>query len=100
MRKLLVPGILVAGACSMAPSPSATAGPSQGATSGVCRNEGLGGFVGQPRSAELEGQLLAASGARLVRWVTPEMMITMDHREDRLTVRLGTDNRIGSLSCG
>jgi hypothetical protein len=48
----------------------------------------------------LEAQLLAASGARVVRWVTPEMIITMEHREDRLTVRLGTDGRIGSLNCG
>jgi hypothetical protein len=67
---------------------------------GVCRNDRLAAFVGQTKSDQLEAQLLAASGARLVRWVTPDMMITMDHREDRLTVRLGTDNRIGSLSCG
>jgi hypothetical protein len=66
----------------------------------MCRSEGLDRFVGQTRSSQLEAQLLAASGARVVRWVTPEMIITMEHREDRLTVRLGTDGRIGSLNCG
>jgi hypothetical protein len=87
---------LAPAACSTVPAAPLAAA----AASGICRNEGLDRFIGQPRSSALEAQLLAASGARVVRWVTPEMMITMDHREDRLTVRLGTDGRIGSLSCG
>ena len=99
MRKLIILTAVVPGACSTAPAaPVAPVAPASAI--GICRNEGLDRFVGQSRSSALEAQLLAASGARVVRWVTPEMMITMDHREDRLTVRLGTDGRIGSLSCG
>jgi hypothetical protein len=96
MRKLMILAALVPAACSTAPAGPVAAAPA----SGICRNEGLDRFLGQPRSSALEAQLLAASGARVVRWVTPEMMITMDHREDRLTVRLGKDGRVGSLNCG
>jgi hypothetical protein len=98
MRKFLLLAALVPAACSTAPARTAAAAAT--ASDGICRNDGLSRFVGQTRSDGLEAQLLAASGARLIRWVTPEMIITMDHREDRLTVRLGTDNRIGSLNCG
>jgi hypothetical protein len=93
---LLCTPILALAACATAPAQSASAAPE----GGICRDDDLARFVGQSRSGDLEAQLRAASGARIVRWVTPDMMITMDHREDRLTVRLGVDNRIGSLSCG
>ena len=96
MHRLMILAALVPAACSTAPAAPVTAAP----PSGICRSEGLDRFVGQTRSSQLEAQLLAASGARVVRWVTPEMIITMEHREDRLTVRLGTDGRIGSLNCG
>ena len=95
MRKWLPSALLLPAACATAPvQPVGAQQP------GVCRSEGLGRFVGLPRSNEVEDQLRAASGARVVRWVTPDMMITMEYREDRLTVRLGTDGRIGSLNCG
>jgi hypothetical protein len=97
MRKLLFSAVAMLPACATAPAQPVAPVP---ALEGICRADTLSQFVGQSRSAALEARLLAASGARLVRWVTPDMMITMDHREDRLTVRLGTDNRIGSLSCG
>ena len=96
MRNYLLAAVLIPAACATAPAQRDTAA----LAGGICRNDDLAGFVGQPRSAALEKQLLAISGARVIRWGTPEMMITMDHREDRLTVRLGTDGRIGSLSCG
>ena len=96
MRKIAIAAALLPAACATAPAPSASAAPAPG----TCRSDGLDRFVGQPRSSQLEAQLRARSGARIIRWVTPDMMITMGYSEDRLTVRLGTDGRIGSLSCG
>ena len=96
MRKVLLSAALVPAACATAPARPLEPAP----TSGVCRNDGLSRFVGQPRSSEAEAQLLGASGARVVRWVAHGMMVTMDFREDRLTVRLGADGRIETVSCG
>ena len=96
MRNCLVLALLIPAACSTAPAQPLP--PSQ--PPGACRSEGLSRFVGMARSDAVEAQLRAASGARVVRWATPDMMMTMEYREDRLTVRLGTDGRIGSLNCG
>jgi hypothetical protein len=67
---------------------------------GTCRNDGLDRFIGQPASAELGVQMLAASGARVLRWAGYGMAITMDFSPNRLTVRLTQDNRVESASCG
>ena len=67
---------------------------------GACRNEGLDRFVGQTASAELGAQLLAASGARTMRWGAPGMAMTMDFRADRLTVSYDERMTITSARCG
>ncbi len=96
MRKVLLAAALIPMACSTVPvTPAAST-----TTPGVCNNEGLSRFVGQPKSGEMQTQLLSASGARVIRWVEHGMMVTMDFREDRVTVRLGPDHRIASVSCG
>lgn len=33
------------------------------------------------------------------RVITPDMMVTQDFRADRLNIMVGTDGRVGSLSC-
>lgn len=67
---------------------------------GVCKNDGLSAFVGQPATAELGGQIMAKSGATALRWVADGMMVTMDYRADRITVHLTRDNRVESVACG
>ena len=67
---------------------------------GACRNEGLDRFVGQTASAELGAQLLAASGARTMRWGAPGMAMTMDFRAGRLTVSYDEGMTITSARCG
>ncbi len=99
MREVLFAALLVPAACSAVPTPPA-APAATAAAPGTCRTEGLDRFVGQRRSPEAQSQLLAASGARIIRWVEHGMMVTMDFLEDRLTVRLGPDHRIVSLGCG
>lgn len=70
------------------------------ATSGKCGNEGLDRFVGQKATAELGAEILAASGAKLLRWGAPNTAMTMDYREDRLTVSYDADMVITAARCG
>ena len=66
----------------------------------TCRSAALPSFNGQPATQELGARMLAASGARVLRWVADGMMVTMDFREDRLTVQLDRSNRVERASCG
>ena len=93
MRKLLFIAGLVPSACATAPAQVAP-------PSAPCSNDSLAGFAGQVATSGVGAAMLAASGARVIRWVAPGMAVTMDYREDRLTVRLDSANRIVSASCG
>jgi len=44
--------------------------------------------------------LMRQSGARVLRWVPKDSMITMEFSADRLTVHLDANNKIEKLSCG
>lgn len=89
-------GILALAACTVAQSDAtADAGPA-----GTCRNEALAQFNGQAASQELGARMLAASGARAIRWVAKGMMVTMEFRADRITVYLDASNRVERASCG
>jgi hypothetical protein len=85
-------------ACTIATSDQ-TAGP-QDSLAGTCRGDSLGQFIGQPASTELGGKMLAASGARTIRWVPKGGMVTMDFSPSRLTVQLDGSNRVESANCG
>lgn len=96
MRRLaLVAAILLAG-CATAEAP-----PSVGdASLSLCRDFASAQFIGREATSELGLAMQRESGARVIRWVQPGMMVTMDFREDRLTVRLDDRNRVQSASCG
>ncbi len=65
-----------------------------------CDNSKLDGFVGQKASADLGAKMLAASGAKALRWGPPRSAMTMDFRADRLTVAYDDDMTILSARCG
>lgn len=65
----------------------------------MCKRDSLSSFVGQLATPELGARLLAATGARAIRWVSKGTMVTMDYREDRLTVYLDGGNRVERASC-
>jgi hypothetical protein len=65
-----------------------------------CNNDGLSGFIGQKASATLGEKILAASGARTLRWGPPRSAMTMDFRHDRLTVSYDDSLTITSAHCG
>lgn len=87
--------LLPLGACTIAQSQ-----PADAMAGGECRNEALGQFVGQPVTQQLGSRMLAASGARVIRWVPKGSMVTMDFSAHRLTVYLDGSNRIERASCG
>lgn len=66
----------------------------------ACHGDNLAQFTGRPASQELGAEMLRVSGAAKLRWVAKGMMVTMEYREDRLTVWLTEDNRVERANCG
>ena len=66
---------------------------------GSCRPEPGQRFVGTRATGEAGQQLLAATGARTLRWVPPRTAVTMDFRADRLTVSYDDGMVITQVSC-
>ena len=87
--------LLPLAACTIAESK-----PVDGVPMASCSNESLAQFTGQPASQELGARMLAASGARVIRWVPKGGVVTMDYREDRITAYLDGSNRVERASCG
>ena len=104
MRKLLGFAALIPAACSTSPTSTPLEAPpaqlSAAEPAGACTSTGLERYIGQTATAETEAQLKAASGAKVVRMVGPDMAVTMDFRPDRLTVRYDANRRIISAACG
>ena len=65
-----------------------------------CNSNGLDSLIGKKQSPETSAEAKRLSGANVVRYLTPGMMVTMDVRSDRLNLHLGTDGKIGSARCG
>ena len=92
----LVPLILASCATGSAPTPA----PVNDEAGSVCRAGSADRFVGQTATADLGSEILAATGAKRIRWVPYGGVITMDYSPSRLTVRLDQQNRVTSASCG
>jgi hypothetical protein len=96
MRKiaLVTPALLFA--CSTAP-----ATPIHGVTPGhKCDATGTATFIGQPGTSETGTAIKRATKAAVLRWAPPGVMLTMDFREDRVTVYLGADKKVTKINCG
>jgi hypothetical protein len=97
MRKitLLAPALLAA--CATAPA----ATPVHGVTPGrKCDATGTDRFVGQTGTRVTGAAIKRATNAAVLRWAPPGVMLTMDFREDRVTVYLGLDNKVTKINCG
>ena len=94
---LLAPAML--GAC--AAGPSAAPGPvPERPTGGTCNADGATSFVGQRVSEALGARVLAATGARSLRWGPPGGAMTMDFREDRVNVFYNAEMMVERITCG
>ena len=91
------PALLLASALLGACAPAV---PPANANGGTCNADGTGGFIGQFVSQALGAQILAATGARSLRWGPPEGVMTMDYREDRVNVFYNAANQIQRVTCG
>ena len=97
MRKVfaLAPALLAA--CSTAPADP----PIHGVTPGhKCETSGTDQFIGQSESSVTGAAIKRATHAALLRWAPPGVMLTMDYREDRVTVHVGPDKKITEIKCG
>ena len=93
MRWLIAP-VLLAATCACAASlEPGFVGPSCDAT----RARSL---VGRPASSEVAAQARQLSGARVVRWLQPGQIITMEYSAQRLNLVLDGQNRIEAIRCG
>lgn len=89
---------LALGACAPTAPPADQAPPVHD-IQGTCRRETGQRFVGMKATAVLGAQMLAATGAKILRWVPPRTAITMDFNPSRLTVSYDDDYIITKVSC-
>jgi hypothetical protein len=97
MRKIVLVAPALLAACATAPA----ATPVHGVTPGhKCDPAGTGRFIGQPGTQVTGAAIKRATNAAVLRWAPPGVMLTMDFREDRVTVYLGPDKKITKINCG
>jgi hypothetical protein len=95
MPRLALASPLLLAACAGAQVPV------HGVTPGhKCRLEGTDHFISQAASTELGDAIMRETHAAVLRWAPPGVMLTMDYREDRVTVRLGPDHKVTAINCG
>jgi hypothetical protein len=83
-------------ACSTAP-----ATPVHGVTPGhKCELAGTDQFIGQEGTSATGAAIKRVSHAAVLRWSPPGVMLTMDYREDRVTVWLDPSRKITQIKCG
>ncbi len=94
--------LLSLAACASPSTPAPSEPPPVAPVDGgaACRPEALEGFVGQIATEEVVKKAVSDSGARHARVAKPGMAMTMDFRQDRLTIMVDAQNRIESISCG
>lgn len=99
MRRLVSTlALLPIAACTVATSDQTAS--ASGEPAGTCRNDNLAQFIGQAANQDLGARMLAASGAKTIRWVPKGGVITMEFNPSRLTVQLDGSNRVESANCG
>lgn len=64
-----------------------------------CDPEAVKGLEGKQATGTLVEEAVKKAGAKHARVVKPGMAVTMDFREDRLTIQVDAQNRITSIGC-
>ncbi|MFC0590112.1 I78 family peptidase inhibitor [Novosphingobium aquiterrae] len=95
MKLTLVAGTCLLAAC--APMDGAATPPPLAANS--CDAAPGQSFIGQTASSSLGSALLAATGAKEIRWVPPRTAVTMEFKYGRLTVGYDDAMAIASVGC-
>lgn len=84
-------------ACASAPDGPAAATPP---ASGRCNAASSQTAVGRLADAALQADVKQRSGARIVRVLRPDQIVTMEFNAERLNLSVDRDGRINRVSCG
>lgn len=97
MRRIALFAPALFAACSTAPAPI----PVHGVTPGhKCDTAGTDQFIGKKGTSETGAAIKKVSHAAVLRWAPPGVILTMDYREDRVTVWLDPTQTITKIRCG
>lgn len=58
------------------------------------------GFVGKLSTPERNVEIQRLTGARNLRWIGPNMAVTMDYRTDRVNVHYDDNKFVTQITCG
>jgi hypothetical protein len=94
---VLVAALGALAACAATPEPDGA--PPVRDIEGSCRAEPGQRFIGSRATAEIGRELMAATGAKVLRWVPPRTAVTMDFNPSRLTVSYDDDMAITTVAC-
>jgi len=72
----------------------------QSPSGGTCNAAPAASFVGERVNEALGARVLAATGARSLRWGPPGGAMTMDYREDRVNVFYDAQMVVERITCG
>lgn len=95
---LLAPVLAGAGAMALAGCATTATNPETGHR--ICKAEPAQRFVGQRADAANGQAIQRATGAELLRWAPPRSALTMDFREERVTVAYDDAMIITMITCG
>lgn len=98
MRTVPSLAVLALAGCAATPPPSGETPPAHD-VKGTCQREPGQRFVGMKATGELGREMLAATGATILRWVPPRTAVTMDFNPSRLTVSYDDEFVITKVSC-
>lgn len=92
--------LIVALGCAIAgcTAPTFTPPPPRGAGDTCVAAHGQA-FLGRRADAQVGGELLRVTNSRELRWVGPDMAVTMDYKYGRLTVGYDAAMIIRSVAC-
>ena len=71
-----------------------------GGLAALCDAAKASAMVGEVRSDPMGDRILKATGAKLLRWISPGMAVTMDYRADRANIYVDRNGKIERISCG
>lgn len=94
MRPALL-AVALLGGCAM----SATDKPVE-VGRGDCSAEAAQSLVGQQGTPAIAQRAMTLTRSKTMRWLRPNMIMTMDYRSDRLNITLDDSDRITRINCG
>lgn len=67
---------------------------------GACHAERVSPWVGKTATPGVRAEIARATGAKAIRWLYPDSVVTMDYSPARLNVHLDRADVIRSAKCG